>query len=316
MDPNLLQWKRQEQSFLRRLRIWLNLLDPSLLLSSDAEILKAHTLLGSGQKLDEKDNAAVFLSLSSVHADSGAALPLVFRPPATLPISGPLVVATLLPHNSIKSAVFWQFLLQSYNAGFNHANRNSSAEQLQSKKMSLKQLLLIGGTVSYTTCAGALPQIFINRLAIRSPPLLTFFRSILPIPLSAALAFFNVSTVRSEETETGIQVFDYNGKPVGISKAAGEKAVRETALSRAMLFGTAAAVPNLLVLLLQRTRLFKRNSLLVAPFRHISIALVFSLMIPVSFSFFPQLGTIKRENLEEELQTEVIGSHLFYHRGL
>lgn len=30
-------------------------------------------------------------------------------------------------------------------------------------------------------------------------------------------------TVRSEESETGVQVFDHNGNPVGMSKAAGEK---------------------------------------------------------------------------------------------
>lgn len=39
----------------------------------------------------------------------------------------------------------------------------------------------------------------------------------------AALAFFNVFTVRSEESEAGIQVFDSSGNPVGISKAAGHK---------------------------------------------------------------------------------------------
>lgn len=122
---------------------------------------------------------------SSVHADSGAALPLVFRPPALLPISAPLVVASFLPHSNVKPALFWQFLLQSYSAGFNYANRNSSSEQ--GKKMSLKQLLLIAGTVSYATCAGALPQIFINRLGVRSAPIQTFFRSIVPIPLSGKI---------------------------------------------------------------------------------------------------------------------------------
>uniref|UniRef100_I3JVX0 Sideroflexin 4 n=1 Tax=Oreochromis niloticus TaxID=8128 RepID=I3JVX0_ORENI len=231
---------------------------------------------------------------------------------ALFPISGPLVVASLLPHSTVKPALFWQFLLQSYSAGFNYANRNSSSEQ--GYNISLKQLLLITGTVSYTTCAGALPQIFINRLGLRSSAVQTFFRSILPIPLSATLAFFNVLTVRSEESETGIQVFDHNGNPVGVSKAAGEKAVWETALSRAALFGMTATVPNLLVLLMKRP--FQRNSLLVAPLRHISTALVLGLMIPVSFSLFPQLGTIKREQLEEELQAAAVGRHLFYHRGL
>ncbi|XP_070771959.1 sideroflexin-4 [Enoplosus armatus] len=314
MDPNLLYWRSQGQSFFSRLKIWLNLLDPTLLLSSDAEIQKAHALLGSGETLNEKGGHAPTLSLSSVHADSGAALPLVFRPPALLPISAPLVVASFLPHSSVKPALFWQFLLQSYSAGFNYANRNSSSEQ--GKRTSMKQLLLIAGTVSYATCAGALPQIVINRFGVRSAPIQTFFRSVLPIPLAAALAFFNMFTVRSEESETGIQVFDSSGNPAGLSKAAGEKAVRETALSRAALFGTTAAVPNVLVLLSQRTRLFQRNSLLAAPLRHISAAFVLGLMIPVSFSLFPQLGTIRKENVEEELQAAAHDGQLYYHRGL
>nr|XP_019953557.1 PREDICTED: sideroflexin-4 isoform X1 [Paralichthys olivaceus] len=313
MDPNLLYWKSQGQSFLSRVQIWFRLLDPSVLLCSDAQIQRAHSLMG-GEERRGQDAAAQTLALSSVHAGSGAVLPLVFRPAALMPVSAPLVVASFLPHSSIKPALFWQLLLQSYNAGFNYANRNSSSEQ--QSKTSLKQLLLIAGTVSYATCAGALPQIFINRLGVRSAPIQTFFRSLLPIPLSAALAFFSVSTIRSGETEAGIQVFDSNGNPVGISKAAGEKAVRETALSRAALFGTTAAVPNLLIFLLSRTRLFQRNTLLMAPFRHISIAFILGLMIPLSFSLYPQLGTIKKETLEEELQAAAADGHLFYHRGL
>ncbi|KAF0027224.1 hypothetical protein F2P81_019965 [Scophthalmus maximus] len=202
------------------MRIWLDLLDPTLLFASDAEIQKARTLLTSAEK-SEKDASVPSLSLSSVHADSGAVLPLVFRPPALLTISAPLAVASFLPYNTIKPALFWQLLLQSYNAGFNYANRNSSSEQ--GKQQSLNRLLLIGGTISYATCAGVLPQISINFLHLKSAPVLTFFRSIVPIPLSAALAYFSVLTVRSEEWEAGIQVFDSNGNPVGISKAAGEK---------------------------------------------------------------------------------------------
>ncbi|TNN44560.1 Sideroflexin-4 [Liparis tanakae] len=222
MDTNLLYWKSHGQSFLGRLQVWVDLLDPLALLSSDADILKAHSSLGSGETLNEK------------------------------------------------------FLLQSYWAGFNYANRNSSSEQ--SPTPSVKQLLLMAGTVSYTTCAGALPQILVSRLGVRSAPVQTFFRSILPIPLSAALAFFNVVTVRSGESETGVRVFDSRGNPVGLSKAAGDKAVRETAWSRAVLFGATAALPNLLVLLLQRS--------------------------------------IRKEDVEEPLRAAADGEQLYYHRGL
>lgn len=138
-------------------------------------------------------------------------------------------------------------------------------------------------------------------------------------------------------------MFDSDGNSVGISKAAGYKvrsgehrgiiplmlrqriikefafvqAVKETALSRAALFGATAAGPNLLVLLLQRrvtfqlsstqshpfvltnpivlsrTRPFQRNPLLIAPLRHVTAAVVLGLMIPVSLGLFPQLGMVR-----------------------
>lgn len=147
----------------------------------------------------------------------------------------------------------------------------------------------------------------------------------------------------------------------------------ETALSRAALFGATAVVPNLLVLLFQRSVTFKcssvfvdkmapvgptiphrsllhrsralqRYSRLVAPLRQMSAVFVMGLMIPVSFSLYPQLGMvrfkilqccnvflreksadvytfffllqIKRKNLEKELGAGAPDGQLYYHRGL
>ncbi|XP_013855110.1 sideroflexin-4 [Austrofundulus limnaeus] len=312
MDPNLLQWKTLGQSFVQRLHTWFQVLDPSLLFSSHAQIQKAHEALAAGEQLNEKEKAAVILSLSSVHSDSGEVLPLAFRPPAYFPVIGPLVVGNFIPGLSIHQTLCYQFMLQTYNASFSFINRNSSGEQ----EVSLKHLLLISGTIFNTTVAGALPRVSIIKLGISSPVVLSFCRSVLPVPLSAALAALSVFTVRSEETQTGIQVFDQQGNPVGLSRAAGEQAVRETVLSRAALFGTTAAVPNLLMSLLRRTRLFRVSPVLVAPCQYGITALVLGLMVPVSFSLFPQLGMIERENLEEELKANAAGSHFYFHRGL
>ncbi|CAL1578425.1 unnamed protein product [Knipowitschia caucasica] len=315
MDPNLLHWKSHGLSFLERLKIWFDLLDPTILISSDAEIQKAYTLHGSGEKTSEKDvSTAATLSLSSVHPDTGKVLPLIYRPPALFPISTPIVYAAFLPHSTVKSALLCQFLLQSYYTGFNYANRNASVDT--EKKTSLKQIFLNLGTVSYATFSGALPQVIINRLQVQAVSAQHFCRTVLPVPLAAMLAFFNVYIVRSEESENGIQVFDSNGSDVGVSKAAGEKAVRETALSRAALMGTSVAAPNLIASLLQRSRFFGRRPLLLSPLRPLSLVLVLGLMIPVSFSLFPQLGTINKEKLEDELQAAAKDGHLFYHRGL
>lgn len=315
MDPNLLYWKSHGQSFFSRVKIWFDILDPSALFSSDNEIQKAHNILNDKEKQSEKDGqAAATIALTSVQADTGEVLPIIYRPSALLPLSSPMVYAAFLPHTTVKSALACHFLMQSYYTGFNYANRNASAKK--KLDISLKQMLLNIGTALYATCAGALPQITINRLQVSTPSVLNFCRTALPVPLAAFLAYFNLVTVRSEEPENGIQVFDSQGNAMGLSRAAAEKAVRETAVSRALLFGTTAAVPNLLHALLQRSRFFQKRSMLLAPLRPFSVVCILGLMIPVSFSIFPQLGTIKKEKLEEGLQAAAVDGHLFYHRGL
>ncbi|KTF78988.1 hypothetical protein cypCar_00030451 [Cyprinus carpio] len=295
MDPNLQYWQSNGQSFLSRLRLWFKILDPSSVLSSQVA-------------------NAWLLSLSSVHPDTGGVISPLFRSQVFLPISAPLVVASLLPHKGIKPALFWQFLLQTYCAGFNHANRNATATT--DNKTSMKQSILIVGTVAYSTFAGALPQLILKRFRLIGAVAETFSRSLLPVPLSACLAGFSVMVVRSEEADNGIRVFDSNGNAIGVSKAAGSKAIKETALSRAALFGTTAAVPTLLLALLKRAKFVQRNPMIIAPVRHISTAIIFGLMIPVSFSLFPQFGKIKKESLEEEFQSLDSNGELFYHRGL
>ncbi|KAK1791822.1 hypothetical protein P4O66_013797 [Electrophorus voltai] len=316
MDLNLEYWQSNGKTFLSRLRLWLSILDPTFILSSDADIEKARSLLRSEEKEQKngKVDDAWLLSLSSFHTDTGSLISPIFRPQAYMPISLPLVLASFMPHKGVKPTLFWHFLLQSYSAGFNHANRNATATS--EKKTTLNQSLLITGTVTYAAVAGALPQIILWRLQAISAAAQVFCRSVLPIPLSAGLAAFSVLVVRSEESENGIQIFDSNGNSVGVSKEAGAKAVKETAISRATLFGTTTTVPSLLHFLLKRAKFMQRNPMLFASVRHISTVIVFGLMIPVSFSLFPQLGKIKKEHLEKELHALTSDGELFYHRGL
>uniref|UniRef100_A0A8C2L6U7 Sideroflexin 4 n=1 Tax=Cyprinus carpio TaxID=7962 RepID=A0A8C2L6U7_CYPCA len=292
MDPNLQYWQSNGQSFLSRLRLWFKILDPSSVLSSQAEIEQARTLLQNEGLTQRKEKVVCLIYLSSVHPDTGGVISPLFRSQVFLPISASN------PHCS----------------GFNHANRNATATK--DNKTSMKQSILIVGTVAYSTFAGALPQIILKRFRLIGAVAETFSRSLLPVPLSACLAGFSVMVVRSEEADNGIRVFDSNGNAIGVSKAAGSKAIKETALSRAALFGTTAAVPTLLLALLKRAKFVQRNPMIIAPVRHISTAIIFGLMIPVSFSLFPQFGKIKKESLEEEFQSLDSNGELFYHRGL
>lgn len=52
-----------------------------------------------------------------------------------------------------------------------------------------------------------------------------------------------------------------------------------------------------------RAKLAQRNPMMLAPARHISTAFIFGLMIPVSFSLFPQLGKVTRIKLSTRLMS-------------
>lgn len=318
MEGNVDQWRREGQSFFRRFLQLVDILDPTTLLASNKEIENAHTLLQSSQLKevvkDEKIKEAVKLTLSSVHPDTGNVLPTVFRVSAFAPFASPLIIAILLPHKRMKPALLCQLLFQSYSAGYNLANGNKTT--CKDEKMPLNKFLLLIGAVAYTTCLGVLPQFVVSRYSFNSPAMYTFFRKILPVPVLAIASAFNVAVVRGSEFEEGVEVTDKNGNVVGISQAAGTKAVKDTAVSRAVLIGTTAAAPTMIVSYLQRTNFIRRFPHALAPIGHVTTILILGLMVPISFSLFPQMGKINKSKLEPLIQANTTEDELYYNRGL
>ncbi|XP_065408448.1 sideroflexin-4 isoform X2 [Chrysemys picta bellii] len=298
MDVNLQFWSTEGKSFFQRFLHWADILDPTVLLNSNKKIEKSRLLLQTNAQTlqeplqDKKVKEAWKLSLSSVHPGTGEIIPLVFRPPAFLPLATPLLFASLLPHRGAKQAIIWQ-----------------------ETALPQKQLLMCTGAVSYSACMGAFPYFVMTQHKL-SGPMQTFFKRILPIPLLACLSVFNVMIVRGTEYENGIEVMDKNGKVIGVSQKAGLKAVQETALSRAALFGTAVIIPESLLYFLYRTNFLLRNPHALTPLRLVMTVSALGAMLPVSFSVFPQLGEIKRDDLEKEILSSTEETELFYNRGV
>ncbi|XP_063290309.1 sideroflexin-4 [Pelobates fuscus] len=243
---------------------------------------------------------------ASLHPDTGNITPTMFRPPAFMPVTMPLVIAASLPHRGPISAFICQTLFHSYCAGFNLLNGNKTLNEEKSSPPAL----LIAGSVVYTACVGATPLFIMKRYKLTSPAFQTFFLKVLPAPLLAALSALNVVAARFPETEDGIEVIEKSGKVVGVSRQAGKKAVMETAVSRAALMGVTVLTPILL------DAIMKGYRMLLSPIKHIAAVLVFGTLVPASFSVFPQKGKIARTDLEKELQTGTTASELYYHRGL
>ncbi|XP_042314652.1 sideroflexin-4 [Sceloporus undulatus] len=325
MDENLEFWRSQGTTFFQRFYHWADILNPLLLFVSQQKIDNARILLlKRGEKAtesleDKKIKEAWKLSLASVHSGSGETIPVIFRPPAFLPFTAPLVITTSLPHRGTTQAFLWQFLLHTYIGGFSLANGNSGTEAIRNdteKEFPFKQSLLSIGAITYSACVGTLPQYLMIHYKPQNPSVQLLFRSVIPGPLTALLCAFNLTVIRATEFENGIKVMDRKGRVIGVSQRAGEKAVKETAISRAVLFGTAICIPDLVLHFLKRANILLRNPYVWTPLRSIVMISAFGAMIPVSFSLMPQVGKITRSELEPEIISTTEETEFFYNRGV
>ncbi|KAG8135559.1 hypothetical protein E2320_008570 [Naja naja] len=131
--------------------------------------------------------------------------------------------------------------------------------------------------------------------------------------LFGVLCACNVFTVRNFELENGIKVMNSTGEVIGMSQVAGKKAVRETALSRGILFGVPMVISETSVYLINRRRLFPQKSMFLRTFL---VYFFCWLILPVSLSWTPQLREIKRNELEPDLVSSTKETTLFFYRGV
>ncbi|KAM6415781.1 sideroflexin-4 [Rhynochetos jubatus] len=319
MDSHLRFWRTEGQSFFQRLLLWADALDPLLLLKSSDEIRRNRLFVQtSGKTLSEpiqndQIKKAFLLSLSSVHPDTDKIIPVPFRPPAFLPICLPLVIASSVQVQA-RQSFLCQFVFHTYTTGFTLLNGNGTTKA-EEYSLQQKQLCYSLGAVSYAACIGALPLVFMNRYTLKSAVTQLVVKKILPVPLLGLMSAFTVVVARSPEFENGIEVMDKNGKVVGVSLKAGEKAVKETAVSRAVLFGTTFFLPPVLMHFVERAKIVKTPQALTLT-RTLMVMSVLAGMLPVSLSMFPQCGEIKRADLEPEIQSSTEETELFYNRGV
>ncbi|NWU95738.1 SFXN4 protein, partial [Upupa epops] len=319
MDANLQFWRAEGQSFFQRFLLWADVLNPLLLLKSRDEIKKNKLLLEINENTpsDSTQNHQVFWGAvytnQHVHPDKNEIIPVLFRPPAFAPISLPLVHISSVQLQA-RQVFFSQFVFHTYNTAFSLVNGNRTAKA-EDYLVEEKQVWYSLGAITYAACIGAFPLYLMNRYSSKSPVMQLVVKKVMPAPILGLMSAFTTVVVRSPEFENGIEVMDRNGQVVGVSRKAGEKAVRETAVSRAVLFGTTLFLPTLLMPFVERTRLVKTSRVL-ASVRMMVVTSVLTVMVPVSLSMFSPCGEIKRADLEPEIQSSTEETELFYNRGI
>uniref|UniRef100_A0A8C9MC92 Sideroflexin 4 n=1 Tax=Panthera tigris altaica TaxID=74533 RepID=A0A8C9MC92_PANTA len=290
--PNVRFWITERQSFIQRFVQWTELLDPTNLVVSIEKIEKSRQLLLTNEDAfthdleDRRVQEAWKRSLSTVHPDNSKLIPVPFRPAVCDPFA----------------SVFVQVSFYTYTTAFNIVNGNASYNRRPHES-----LLLGTGVIASSSFFG----VGVPSLGQTHPLLCIFFST-----STAHISAMNVVAARSLEPIRGIEVMDKEGNVMGYSRRAGTKAVKDTATSRIVLFGTSAFIPEVFSHFFIRTQFFRQYPWSLWTFKLSCTVLVMGLMVPVSFSMYPQIERIQCNKLEKEIQSATEETELFYNRGV
>jgi hypothetical protein len=103
--------------------------NPLYLFASDAQLADARAKLQAfrdgkrGEATDAELWQARTLTDAVLHPDTGVPVPAMFRVCAFAPANIPICAGMLMTPPTPFNVVFWQWVNQTYNAGFNYSNR-------------------------------------------------------------------------------------------------------------------------------------------------------------------------------------------------
>ena len=156
MEMSLLEPRYDQATYMGRLKHFLQITDMSNLLHSTEELYNAKSKVMAYELSVKKDipteelwNAST-LYKSSFHPDTQDLIFAPFRMASFVPTNFPVVLGMLLPNPSVAGIIFWQWLNQSVNVGFNYHNANKST------LLSNKEIITAYSAAVVTSCGVAL----------------------------------------------------------------------------------------------------------------------------------------------------------------
>ncbi|ETP22632.1 hypothetical protein F441_04132 [Phytophthora nicotianae CJ01A1] len=253
---------------------------------------------------------------AAVHPQTGETVPALFRLSAFVPVNIPICVGMLLAPPTLGNTIFWQWVNQSYSAGFNYANRNASSEQDNST------ILKSYATATLVSCSTAVGLGKMVEKAKRlSPSTRSFLGKMVPFVAVASAGAFNAVSMRFNEFQEGIDIMDEHGDVHGRSVAAGRQSLGQVALTRIALPMPILLLPPYLYEIMKKTNIMPKAKYpkLAAELAVLTMCLWGAM--PSAVALFPQMGTISADSVEEEFRSRVDRHgqpirHFIYNKGI
>ncbi|KJE93917.1 sideroflexin-5, variant [Capsaspora owczarzaki ATCC 30864] len=296
---------RYDQSaFSGRVRHFFDLVDPMLLLTSDAKLKESVDLLAAfkagkinpgqpGQVTDAQMWEARRIKEAILHPDTNEPIPAVFRMSAFVPANVPIIAGMLMSPPTVLNTVMWQWINQTFNAGFNYSNRNANAPQ------STAEIATAYGAASAISVGTAVGLGELVKRATNLPPAVRgVVRTVVPFVAVASAGVANMYLMRRGEAETGIDVRDSEGNLVGRSQEAGKICLKQVAVTRVLLPVPILILPPVIMSGLNRTAFLKSNPRVRMAVEVGVIAGAIWGALPLAIATFPQVMPVETSKLE------------------
>ncbi|KAJ0397880.1 hypothetical protein ATCC90586_006466 [Pythium insidiosum] len=299
--PFSIDQPRYDQStYVGRWRQFVELVSPSALFLTKEEIDAAaktlddfrQGLLKPGDMSDEE-----LWNARRVHPQTKEIIPVGFRLSAFVPVNIPICAGMLLAPPTLFNTIFWQWVNQSYNAGFNYANRNASSEQDSS------DIFKSYATASFVSCATAVGLgKMVESAKSLSPGVRSALRKTVPFVAVASAGAFNAVSMRYNELKEGIDIIDDDGHVHGRSIEAAKQSLGQVALTRVALPMPILLLPPYIFEGLNKARMMptSRYPRLLTELTVVTLCLWGAL--PAAVALFPQKGTISADQVEAAFQ--------------
>eukprot|EP01065_Artemidia_motanka_P001254 TRINITY_DN10583_c0_g1_i1.p1 TRINITY_DN10583_c0_g1~~TRINITY_DN10583_c0_g1_i1.p1 ORF type:complete len:344 (+),score=84.89 TRINITY_DN10583_c0_g1_i1:73-1104(+) len=283
--------------------------DASTLMASTADIAAAKQLLQTQAGTDAELWRARQIVDCAVHPESGDVVPQPARMSGYVPYNGPVCVA-MIASTSQSALLLWNWVNQSLNAAVNYCNRAGAAMDTQTALLSYSTAVATALGVVYGMTTA------INRWAAPSARAALLRFTAFPACVIASSA--NCYIVRKPEIGRGIPVLSEDGSQLiggRTSSEAARKAVNETVVSRMLLQVPVYFVPACLLALPPFTTIAA-----VSPAHSVALStfvtiVAFGFGLPAAIAYYPSQGSIRREELEEELRPH-LPETVYYYKGL
>ena len=265
-------------------------------------------------EVTEEERASICRGVKVMNSstnDVGKIVPRMFRMCGFVPVNIPILCGMLIAPPTIFNTILFQWLNQSYNAGLNFGNKNSTCKYTNAD--------IAGGY------AAAVSSAIVVSVGMRkaTAPLaasatgkkLLLINTVVSAVAGGTASFCNTAFMRKAEVDKGILVFSdiKLENEAGVSKLAAYNAVTETAMSRTAMSLVSVSVPAVLILSFGAVGIRPTGSSTKFLFEVFCIGTALRIGLPFSVSIFPPLSTKKGDQLEAEFHKHDI---IYFNKGL